>query len=321
MRETPTITTDSKTGRTFAESGGFVVEVPREYTQGGAMKTEIPGLRYDVPYSDYEAERALRVSALKLLDRSPAHYRAAPWTETAALRLGTAAHAAVLEPERFAADFAVWDRRTDSGRSAPRSGKAWDAFQAEHAGRTIITESERAQAQAIAASVRSDLTAMRYLRAGDPEVTMLWDLHGRRLKGRADWITEVDREPVVVGLKTSRDCRPGPFGVQAARLGYHMQWAWYADGFKAITGRTPRMVEVVVESTRPYAVATYHITDDVLDVGRDHIARLLDLLDVCEQSGLWPGPVTGEMDLELPPWAYGESLEITDADETEIDHE
>ena len=279
------------------------------------------GLHYGVPYAAYEAERALRASALKLLDRSPAHYRAAPWSETPALRLGTAAHAAVLEPERFEADFAVWDRKTESGRSAPRSGKAWDAFQADNAGKTFITEAERAQAQAIAAAVRSDPTAMRYLSSGGPEVTMLWDLHGRRLKARADWITEVDREPVVVGLKTTRDCRPGPFGVQAARLGYHVQWAWYADGYKILTGKTPRMIEVVVESTRPYSVATYHITDDVLDAGRDMIARLTGILDVCEQTGIWPGPVNGEMDLELPPWAYGESLEITDADETEIDHE
>ena len=152
---------------------------------------------------------------------------------------------------------------------------------------------------------------------------MLWDLHGRRCKARADWLTtvELETQPVVVGLKTTRDCRPGPFGVQAARLGYHVQWAWYADGFKAITGKTARMVEVVVESTRPYAVATYHITDEVLDAGRDVIARLTGILDVCEQSGIWPGPVNGETDLELPPWAYGESLEITDADETENDHE
>jgi len=118
-------------------------------------------------------------------------------------------------------------------------------------------------------------------------------------------VTRVDGQPYVVGLKTARDCRPFQFGNQCARLGYHLQFAYYADGYEAITGERPRLVEIVVESDEPHAVAVYHVPDDVLDQGREEYMRLLELLDECERKNEWPGPVPLEETLSLPSWVYG----------------
>jgi hypothetical protein len=267
-----------------------------------------------IPAADYFSWPALNISALKELRRSPLHYRHAkqhPRT-SAAMTLGTAAHCATLEPERFGRDYAIWSKRTAAGRMAPRSGKDWDAFTAEHAGRMVLTEDEASDALSIAAAVRRDPVAATYLDAGDPEVTLEWAMHGRDCKGRADWITSRDGEPVVVGLKTSRDCRHFAFGSVAARLGYHLQWAWYFDGFHAITAQAPRMVEIVVEPAPPHAVVVYVIPEDVIAQGRDEYLELLSLLTRCEADGVWPGPAETEQVLSLPSWVYGTDDDVTD---------
>ncbi len=267
-------------------------------------------------YEEYRSLPGINVSSLKELRRSPLHYRhrlAHPKTSDA-LTLGTAAHVATLEPHRYSQAFAVWDRKTETGRSAPRTGKAWDTFLEEYTNHTILTVDEHETAQAIARAVRSDPTAARYLRRGLPEVSMQWEAHGALLRGRVDWLTEIDGVDVVVGLKTTRDCRPGEFSRQAHRLGYHLQWAYYHDGFAAITGRVPQMIEIVVESAAPYAVAVYTIPEPVLNLGREEYEEALTLLRHCEQSGQWPGPVEHETELALPMWAYGAADEITIGD-------
>jgi len=266
-----------------------------------------PSIQSRVPREEYDAiQPATSITRLKELRRSAQHYQYALThrRETPALTVGIATHVAVLEPERFAHDFAVWDSRTDSGRMSPRSGKKWDAFSELHAARSILTLDESTLANEIAKAVRFDETANKYLSVGDPEVSLQWDIDGRPCKGRVDWLTVVDGEQYLVGLKTTRDCRHFAFGSQAAKLDYAIQWAWYCDGYERITGKVPRMIEIVVESTPPFAVATYRIENDILLQGRDNYRELLKILAECEAKDEWPGPVEGEQILTLPSWYY-----------------
>lgn len=270
------------------------------------------GIRSRVPYAEYSRIEALSISRLKELRRSPQHYayRLNHPKESPALTLGTATHTAVLEPERFSTQFAVWSRRSDkTGNLCPRNGQWWEAFEAENVGKTIITADEFALATQMQAAVRSNPLAMRYLEAGDPEVTMTWFLDGRPCRGRVDWLTRVDGVPHVVGLKTSRDCRLFKFGNQAAQLGYHLQWGFYFDAFKAIKECEPRMVEIVVESEAPHAVAVYSIPQDIVDQGRDEYQELMLRLAECESTGHFPGPQEHEEPLSLPSWVYGETAD------------
>jgi hypothetical protein len=260
-------------------------------------------IRSRVPADEYFALPAVSITRLKELKRSPLHYRhrLEHPAVSAPLTLGQAAHCATLEPERFKRQFAVWSRRTRSGRMAPRNGQHWEAFQRLNDTRTILTEDEAAEAAAISIAVRSDQVAMRYLGSGEPEVTMLWEPNR---KGRPDWITSLNGHPALVGLKTTRDCRHFAFGSQAAKLGYPLQWAWYANGYQTIKGVEPIVVEIVVESAPPHAVAVYRITEDILGYGRDEYESLLEILAECEHSGEWPGPYADEQILTLPSWVY-----------------
>lgn len=267
-----------------------------------------------VPYEEYAAIKALNISSLKELRRSPLHYRHRldhP-KASAALTLGSAAHVAILEPERFDRDHAVWGERTESGNLRPRNGKLWDAFREANAGKRILTEDEHTLVMAMQRAVRSDATAMEYLASGDPEVTMEWAAEGRQCKGRVDWLTVVDGVHTIVGLKTARDCRPFIFGSASAKLGYHLQWAFYYDGYEALRHRSARMVEIVVESDAPHAVAVYHVPSDIIEQGRQEYLELMKILAECERAKHWPGPCVGEQILTLPSWAYESHDDVND---------
>lgn len=273
-----------------------------------------------MPRADYDAIAALNISKLKAVKRSPQHYRHElehPVTKPC-LVVGNATHVAVLEPERYIHDFAVWSRRTEGGNAAPRNGKWWDAFRAANASKTILTFDENALANAIAVAVRFDERANEFLAIGDPEVTLEWllpsELGNRPAKARVDWLTKVDGVDWLVGLKTARDCRHFAFGAQAARLGYHLQWAYYHDAFVAIRGRKPRLAEIVVESEAPHAVAVYTIPEDILEQGREEYYELAKILAECEERDEWPGPAPTIEALTLPTWAYKQADDLGDLD-------
>lgn len=199
---------------------------------------------------------------------------------------------------------------------APRRGQYWEQFVANAGKKTILTPEQHKLANDIAKSVRFHEGAQKYLEIGDPEVTLEWNLDralgGRAAKGRVDWITRVGGKPYLVGLKTTRDCRHFQFSKQAANLGYHLAWAYYADGYKAIKGIEPGLIEIVVESEAPHAVAVYRIPNDIILQGREEYWECAKLLAECEARDEWPGPVTGEEELTLPSWAYKQDQDIAD---------
>jgi hypothetical protein len=255
---------------------------------------------YDLPFSDYLALDAMSISSLKLLRESPLKFKhalTAPRNETASMALGTAAHCAILEPRKF--NPAVF-------QGATRRGKDWDAFLAAHAGELILKQDDVDLIHGMRNSVRSYAPAMKYLVDGQAEVTMLWTdaTTGRKCRGRIDWLTSIDGRPVIIDLKTTRSAKPMAFGGQAAKLGYHLQMAYYYDGFVAITGEAPRMAIVAVESAAPFEPAVFSIPEDVILQGREEYQQLLSRLAECEESNHWPPALETESDLSLPTWAY-----------------
>lgn len=264
-----------------------------------------------MPRAEYDAIDALNISRLKEIKRSPQHYKHALThpRETPAMTLGTATHVAVLEPERYATQYAVWGSRASAGSMSPRRGQAWEVFAELHKDRDIITANEDSEARAIAAAVRADPRAAALLQTGVAEATLQWtlpdELGSRPARGRVDWITNLDGRSCLVGLKTARDCRHFIFASAAAKLEYPCQWAYYFDGYAAITGEVPLVREIVVESSPPYACAVYRIEDDLILEGRDRYWEMVKTLSECERTDTWPGPMPNEETLTMPSWYYG----------------
>lgn len=275
---------------------------------------------HGLTFPEYRSLDGLSITTLKNLGRSPLHYAHALKNpkESAAMSLGTAAHTAVLEPHKLMTDYALWGGKTESGRAKPRTGKDWEAFKAENASKKIITLDDFELAQGMRDAVRGYGPAMKYLETGEAEVSMQWEDQdtGRACRGRIDWLTRIGGVDVLVGLKTARDGRHFQFAKQAANLGYHLQWAYYSDGFQAITGHAPKMVEIVVENTAPFEPFVYVIQEDVLDQGRTEYQRLFGILADCEAGRSYPPLMSEEQVLSLPSWVYG--VDDSDSDLSDI---
>lgn len=270
------------------------------------------GIFDGMDYETYRAIDAVNYSSLKHMRRSALSYlwhQGNPQPPTLAMQLGTHTHRMILEPDT-AGDFAIWGEC--EGQNV-RRGKVWDQFQAECAlsGKQVITRDERDAMVAMAKAVRTSSLAWHYLEGGRSEVVLVWrdPKFNCDCKARLDKLKRIGGRAVIADLKTTRDCRPFRFGNEAYRLGYHLQLAMYCEGFRVLTGETPEMVEIAVESKAPHELAVYSISEDVLWKGREDYERLMKMRAESERTGVWPPAVEALTDLTLPSYAYGSAEE------------
>ena len=255
---------------------------------------------------DYFARPGVNWSRLKLARTSVLHYRDTPdRPDTAALGMLRAVHALVLEPEHFARDFTIWT-------GAARRGKVWDAFKADNADRTILTEKEHREASMIAAAVARYKPAESLLKSPNlrTEVPLYWtdERTGLECKGKADMILEHDECCSVIDLKTVRSVNPRQMASDCARMGYHGQLAHYAAGVEAVTGKPVVGVALLcVEGTAPHDAGLFWLDPVSRDVGRRLRERLMQSVADASREQHWPGQVPAEMDIRLPEWAQDEA--------------
>lgn len=262
---------------------------------------------HDLTDAEYNAVDRLRWSHLKLTERAPLLTRraldGADRGDSDALKMGRAVDCAVFTPELMDARVVVWD-------GGVRKGAEWTAFKALHAGLDILTRSEIEEVEALAAAVRNDPHAARYLEDGTAQQSVLWtaaDGEPVECKSKLDFLSA---RSVIADLKSARDASPGAFGRAAAQYGYHGQAAFYHEAVFAVTGERMPVVLIAVEKSEPYMVATYRVPEDVLEAGRVKYRNLLNLYRMCRETNIWPGYcLDSELTLTLPGWATNEVME------------
>ena len=116
---------------------------------------------------------------------------------------------------------------------------------------------------------------------------------------------EIEREKgVIVDLKTTRDASPDGFAKSVAQYRYHVQAAFYSDGYKAAFGEAPRgFVFIAVETEPPYLVAVYVASETMTSRGRIEYQTDLDTFRECLATDTWPGYSSSPLTLDLPKWA------------------
>ena len=263
---------------------------------------ELNGFVERMDFETYKAVPALNPSSLVLMRRSPMYYRYMvdnPQPPTEAMKLGTATHRLILEPDRVG-DFAVWGLLEEE---KVRRGKVWDNFQEVNKGaEMIVTVAERDAMVGMATGARKNVPIRKYAdMKGRAEVSMFWrdERTGRRYKGRVDKICEGN---VIADLKTCVSCQPYFFSKASFRLGYHIKLAMYWSGYKALTGHEPKLKILAIEKKPPHESVVYRITKDVLTQGLEEWQELEKKLVECEDSNLWPAEYETETDLPLPQW-------------------
>ena len=273
------------------------------------MKT---GIYPDIDNAAYHGGKGISKSGLDLIARSPLHYWAAyhdplrkPREETPAMRIGTAIHTAVLEPETFLERYVIVpegiDRRTKDGKAeyAVLEARAVDK------GAQLLPYSDFDHAMAIKSSCHTHPMAKQMFSSGKAEMSVFWtdEETGVLCKCRPDWLLGGEN-PAILDLKSTIDASPDGFMKSAYKYRYHVQAAWYLDGLEAAIGIKPdAFMFLAVEKTAPYAAAFYYADDAMLAAGRAEYRRQLRIYAECQKENKWPGYATKLQPLSLPKWA------------------
>lgn len=246
--------------------------------------------------AEYHADPAISASHLHAVARSPHHYwsryldpNRLPVEPTAAMRLGTLVHCAVLEPDQLQLRYGVVpDRRSKEGKAAAERMAA--------NGIEGVTAGDMMTAQCMADAVHRHPAAAALLANGKAEQSFWWDdlPTGMRCKCRPDWYNGT----TIVDLKTTTDASPAGFARSVVQYRYHVQANHYLAGTFA-----ERFVFIAVEKIYPFAVAVYEL--DTIAMQHGEALRRADLATIadCRATQEWPGYSDTCQALSLPQWA------------------
>ena len=263
----------------------------------------------------YRASAGLNQSALKPLKVSPQHarYRAdVPVKQTDAMALGTLFERLVACPDDLRAEVKA-DYAKERARYTEQKARA------EADGVLLVAADAWAKAEAMRDAVWRSADASALLTGADYCQPLHWTYDGQARKGLLDARKVVNGKHLVIDLKTtSATMTPDELAKQVETYGYHLQAAWYLQGYREVYGVDAEFWFVFVESAAPHAVVCVQLDDDWLAAGAAEVEALAAVWRDCEEAGVWPGPaemaVNGEprfpAKLSRPKWARGYQLEV-----------
>lgn len=267
-----------------------------------------PRLRTDYSFTEYQRLQGVNWSTLSVARTSMLAYHdglGRPKEPTPLMVVGSAIHAAVLEPHIFDAEYVVYDGR--------KAGGPWETFKAEHPGTTVLTSEQHEQVLGAAWAVlhsRQGREARRVMRGCKREVTLRWNDPETRIicKARPDLV----RRGLLADLKTTGSVDARKFGRLAGDLGYHGKMAFAAMGLRVLGVPVERVAIIAVEQKRPHDVAVFDIGDEAMAWSEDMVAGLLTRLKDCRRRRVWPGRYEGAQELDLAPWLFEDRNDLTD---------
>ena len=256
----------------------------------------------DLTNTAYHASVGISNSGLKLIgEKTPAHYFAAyrdpdrVRETTRPQMIGTALHAAALEPAAFASEYIIspYPDRKAAGY------KAWSTAQSQ----IILTPGEAKNVAGMRASLQGHSRVRRLLSAPghfeysmyaiDPETGQLCKVRFDRLLLNG-W---------AVDLKKCQDASPAGAEKAIANYGYYHQHAFYADVYEWATGASLEgFVFVFVEEDPPHAIGIYVVDPEDVARGRAQYRAALDVYAQCLESGHWPAYTETPTQISLPHW-------------------
>lgn len=288
-----------------------------------------PGVYPSVPMVEYHDWDAASNGRLNYFMRSPAHMKAYvenAQIETPAMMFGRAAHAAILEPDKFAAEYDAVSQcvaETKQGSRCKKNGKLFKAGDGPicsiHAleldGKevdesiTLVPVDDYRNCLAMRDAIHR-MTRANGLITGDGEIelSIRWDDPETGVPCKARW----DRHSpsiaggAIVDLKTTRDASPRTFERAIFQYGYHRQGAFYLRSAKAHGLPHQHYVIIAVEKEPPHGVCVYRLTEGAIDAGDCQLEPLLRRYAECLEADVWPCYPDEVQDIALPHWAWSQ---------------
>lgn len=288
-----------------------------------------PGYYHNVPFTDYIRWDAVNWHTLQPFAVSAKFGRKSMLTRANAKDhqvFGEAFHAAILEPDRFAAQYAFMPEFEGHHNSNAYKAKV-AAWEAEHANAVTLTYGEYGELKAMQKAVQDHPKAGPILCAkGKSEISLVWrDTEtGLLSKCRIDWLARIptclvdltatpkDQTLCLVDLKTTRHPTLDGFNRDRAKFCYHAQLAMQLDGLKTFNA-----AEIF-----PMLLGIHNEGDDVfpcdmrelIPIGRHIYRGLLRTYAKCQKEKHWPGASEEVVPLHPFRWELSEH-EITEEED------
>lgn len=222
--------------------------------------------------------------------------------ETDSMRLGNAAHCAILEPMEFDRRFIAMPDFGDM-RSSTNRAKRDEWKLSQPAGALILPEKEVTKLKRIIDNLLRNSVAVNLIKGAafeqsayfrDPET-------GLKCRIRPD-IIRLDLS-AMPDLKTCRDASPSGFSRAIWERRYHVQLAFYAHGVKAIHGKEPGTRCIIAcENQDDHDVCVYELDPAMNERGDLSVKKGLARIAEGVKTGLWSGYQKQAEMISLPGW-------------------
>lgn len=259
---------------------------------------------YDLPMEQYLAHPAIGSSQLKHMLLTPADYKAAleqRSNETKATVLGTAVHAAILEPDTFDDRYAL--QPEDWGPRNVGSGKKrWDEFKAENSDKLVVGYEDACYLRRVQEATKNHSGLREYLASGRAEVTGFSRYNELiELKARADLLSQGMLWDVKTTSESIDDENIARI-IFASR--YHFQVAHHLRVFNDHGLELSGAGWIFISTKTPAIhIRLVQALPDLLTWARRDHDYALEKLDICMQCDSWPGYHEGVQDIVIPEWA------------------
>lgn len=241
--------------------------------------------------------------------------------ETNAMRMGSGAHALLLEPDQFQGRFCVMpdfhlsennlraarnkmeseaDRRTDSKATSFYKNSV-EAFTIENPDRTIIVRTQYDQCLRAIESIWARPKMRELVESSAKEVTVYGEICGVECKGRLDLLNKT----TIADLKTTPNVHKKAFGRIFSNLNYAFKLAFYRELVRQNWGGELSVELITQELTGDFDNALVPVPSIVLDNASDKVVEVMQAYKRCLETDVWPGVDGGKdyYELDIPNWA------------------
>lgn len=213
--------------------------------------------------TDYIGSSGLKI----IFKKSVYHYLySKKFESTESMRLGTAVHTALLEPENFDNEVIVMPElnlRTKAGREERDK-----ILENTERGQVVIKQDDLEVIQAIERNFKNDKLAVAICEGGVVEASHYGTIEGIKVRCRPD-VYQPDRG-IIGDIKTCQDNSPKAFKSNVYKFGYHLQAVFYAETLTHILERQFSPYDfrfIAVETNYPYSCEVYALDEKEIEAG------------------------------------------------------
>ena len=308
-----------------------------------AFRANEHGVYVGVEEDEYHAHPGLSNSRLNVFRISPRKMRYQmdhPTGSTPAQLIGTAAHAALLERDKFDHEFVTASQCsafTKQGKQCSKMGSLIENefwFCGTHASPTayvpryMIKPEQRDKVLNMSQwchtfpGTKGLLVDENDNPRGEREITILWEIEGVLAKCRIDLLcleggyaldyktTENLEKNFGISYMRSRNIAPTEDAITSStaiyKWGYYRQGAYYSDALAYHGLNVNHFVFLVQEKDPPYEAVALRLHDTALQIGRDEYTLEAKEYAKLVEKDFWPSAApTKVIEVDLPKWAYG----------------